>query len=44
MEVTREEELQIRGKAQPLLACYVNRLRVDGPYGPVSIGIDDEIF
>lgn len=44
VEVTREEELQIRGKAQPLLACYVNRLRVDGPYGPVSIGIDDEIF
>ncbi|MBX7059548.1 MAG: adenylate/guanylate cyclase domain-containing protein [Leptospirales bacterium] len=44
VEVSREEELNIRGKTLPLRACYINRLTFDGPRGRITIGFDDDPF
>ncbi len=44
VEISHEETLHVKGKTQPLHACYVNRVSFDGPRGPVSLGLDDSIF
>lgn len=44
VETSHEETLYVKGKTQPLHACYVNRVSFDGPRGPVSLGLDDSIF
>ena len=37
-------ELSAKGKSEPLQAHYLNRIQFEGPRGPVTIGLDDDLF
>jgi PAS domain S-box-containing protein len=44
VDVIKMVELSLKGKAQALPAGFVNRVHFDGPRGPISLGLDDDIF
>ena len=37
-------ELSAKGKSEPLKALYLNRIKFEGPKGPITIGLDDDLF
>lgn len=44
VETIKEVELTVKGKTEALRAYYVNRITVDGPKGPITLGLDDQMF
>ncbi|MBL8019657.1 MAG: adenylate/guanylate cyclase domain-containing protein [Leptospirales bacterium] len=44
LTLVKEVEIAVKGKSVPLKAYYINRVTFQGPRGPVSLGVDDDVF
>jgi class 3 adenylate cyclase len=45
-KVTTVKELDVamKGKTLPMKAYYITRVTFDGPRGPITLGVDDDVF
>lgn len=41
---SRPLTVEVKGKSEPIEACYIDRVRFHGPRGFVETGLDDELF
>jgi adenylate cyclase len=44
VQTVKEVEIAVKGKSKPLQAFYVNRVTFMGPRGPMTLGVDDDVF
>jgi len=44
LSIVKEMDIAVKGKAIPLKAYYINRVTFDGPRGPITLGVDDDVF
>ncbi|MCE9597281.1 MAG: adenylate/guanylate cyclase domain-containing protein [Spirochaetia bacterium] len=44
LSLVKEVEIAVKGKSVPLKGYYINRVTFQGPRGPISLGVDDDVF